>query len=288
MATIYIDTSEAREGSLLINAASYTPISNLESLTGADILVSPWDDLPNPLKVNFPPHEAILHRHCQNGCLIQRKSGHDLLGSIHKLDHILYRMLQWCKNPWLVYTRIRQSRNGLAIVTGSKRRSKWRWSSISGKLDSWRDCGGSVKSLLCDTDLPDWLESRRIAVDKWQDEPEKVLSGKTPQRPIAIRSDEQNFFNTLRLFPPGVGEKSVENLITYTATKLHLPPTAWVVCQVASSEESLKVRGWGKVRMQDMREWLGYDGTLLKEGRLYELTDVMIGDIVPVNMKGER
>jgi hypothetical protein len=89
----------------------------------------------------------------------------------------------------------------MAVVTGSKHRSKWHWSSVSGKLDAWRDNGGSVKPLLGDDDLPDWLESRCRAVDKWQENPEKLIGSKTPQQPITVRSEEQNYFNTLRLFP---------------------------------------------------------------------------------------
>ena len=284
MATIYADSTELRKGTSLPNPESYSYIgvSNLESYTGADFLVSPWDDLPRPLRLDFPPHRIILARHCWNGCLIQRKSGHDLLSSIHKLDHILFRMSEWCQNPWLVYTNVRESRNGMATVVGSRRKSRWHWESVRGKLNSWQHRGGSIQSLLSDDDIYDWLEGIGRAVDKWQDEPEKVLGCKVPQQPISIRAEEQNYFNTLRLFPPGVGEKTVENLITYVAQKLHLPPTAWIVIQFACSKDSLRVRGWGKVRMSDMREWTGYDGTILVDGVLYKLGDVAIEDLVAV------
>jgi hypothetical protein len=288
MATIYIDSSEAREGTSLPNADSYISVSNLEHYTGGDILVSPWDDLPRPLRRDFPPHRTILGRHCQSGCLIQRKSGSDLLGSINKLDHILYRMSQWSKNPWLVYTRIRQTKSGMATVTGSRRKSNWHWKSVSGKLDAWRDNGGSVKSLPTDEDMIDWLESRCRAVDKWQENPEKLIGSKIPQQAITVRSEEQNWFNTLRLFPPGVGDKCVARLAVAVEKTLELPPTEWIMLQFACSEDSLKVKGWGKSRMISTRNWSGCDGTILHDGRLYELGDMAIADLAVMIEKREN
>lgn len=279
MYTIYADPSELRSGTSLPNVESYTSTDNLEFYTGADFLVSPWDDLPIPLKRDFPPHRIILARHCWSGCLIQRKSGADLLSSLNHLDHILYRMSQWCQNPWLVYTNIRESRNGLATVVNSRRKSRWNWESVRGKLNSWQHRGGSVQPLLSDDDIYGWLESIGRAVDKWQEEPEKLLGSKIPQQPITIRAEEQNYFNTLRIIPPGVGEKTVENLITYVATELHLPPTALNLVRFACSEESLKVRGWGKTRMMDMRNWVGYNDTVYYKGILYKLENIAISDL---------
>jgi hypothetical protein len=60
-----------------------------------------------------------------------------------------------------------------------------------------------------------------------------------------------------------------------------------VVTQFACSEESLDVRGWGKVRLRDMREWWGYDGTMLRDGELYELGDEKIGELLVMKARKE-
>lgn len=253
---LYIDPTEATDKSLLPQSTIdiARAISNLESLTGADILVSPFvEPLPESLQ-SIPPHLASLRRHCESGILIQRKSGSDFLSSIPDLSHIQARMTEWSPNPWLLITRVHQGKTGKVVVEGSRRRIRWNWSSVSASMDSWQDRGGSIKLLQSDEDITEWLLSREKRCTEWLKEP--VKSVPKPQRQQVTQA-EPNWYNTGRAWPEGIGQKMLEELARYIAREWHLPPTLANAISLATNEEALEVRLWGLHSLNKVREWYG-------------------------------
>jgi hypothetical protein len=259
---IEIDATEARANTKLPNAASYHSVTGLERLTGADILVHPFSSLPDKL-LDIPPHLAALRQRTAAGVLIQRKSGSDFISSIEDLGEILFRMKEWSPNPWLLPTNIRKGKNNTVIVTGSRRKQTYRWPSISGAFDSWAHSGGSVKRDLNDSDIPDWLRALERKVKEWQQKPVKTVVHKTAQRPIA--KEDQNWYNTGKAWPPGIGERMLAELAKYIQNTLELPPTLANAICVACSSVATNVKLWGPKSAGTVREWWGVDRAILPQ-----------------------
>ncbi len=178
---IYVDPTEARENTRLdknvLNKA--VQIAHFEELTGADILVTPIkkklsnvsdvktyravrDYLSAPGTIENPGNishsvsvikDAVGGKHldvvkavafytaCQYGVLIQRKSGNDLISSVHKLKDILFRMKQWTLLPYLLFCgEIKCNRDGNVSVDG--RSVGIGYENVQAALDWWQLRGG--------------------------------------------------------------------------------------------------------------------------------------------------
>lgn len=252
---IYIDPTEARANTRLpgIVIAEARELPGLEAMTGADFLITPHDENVLIELKNIPPHRKALQYHVDDGLLIQRKSGSDLLSSIHDLPEIEWRMQEWSPNPWLLVTGLHQGTKGQTVVDG-KSRYKWRWSSVSGVLDAWQDRGGSVKSLRGDKDITWWLHAREKKCLDWLITPEMLISKVSRQ---ALRRIEDNWYSTNRAFPVGIGLEMMKKLAIYVVEKWDRPPTFANALALACSDECTKVPLWGPVSQQKVRNWLG-------------------------------
>lgn len=254
---IYIDPTEARSDTRLPGSilAAAKELPGLETLTGADILITPHEE-PLVVLKNIPPHRRALQYHVDAGLLIQRKSGSDLLSSIHDLPDIEWRMQEWSLNPWLLVTGLHQGTKGQVIVDG-KSRSRWRWSSVSGVLDAWQDRGGSVKNLRGDLDITWWLNAREKKCLDWLIHPDKLVSriGKVSRQ--ALRRIEDSWYTTNRAFPVGIGLEMMKGLARYIVDTWERPPTFANALALATSDEVVKVPLWGAVSLQKVRNWLG-------------------------------
>ena len=310
---IYAETSELRDVSVIPDAlmAVAVELPGLEAATGADFLIC-TDEIS---ECKSPPGKIILRQRCESGTLIQRKSGGDLLSSIHKLPEILARMQEWDPSPWLVVTRISPGPRDTVKVTGSRRRNKWRWSSVSGAFDAWQDRGGCLKILEDDHDLTAWFQAREARVREWEINPEKLVA----HRPIIVKSRKQrvkkvepSWYTTRMAWPKGIGPSQLASLARYIAGQGR-PPTLANAISLTCSEEVLKIKGWGKVSMNSVREWYQvshsirnmvegsgswcmiydfHEGDLLLEGEnLYEVTKHPLDRPIPegahVYTKGE-
>lgn len=91
---IFYDPTEGRDNTCLSQEIIKLgrPLEGLEAQTGADLLISPLDDIL-PSNVNRPPGSLLLRKHCEAGMLVQRKSGRDMLNSIPRLAEILQRKI---------------------------------------------------------------------------------------------------------------------------------------------------------------------------------------------------
>lgn len=147
---IFIDPSELRETSNLkryIAELAYLPLPDLESRTGADVMVSP-SGLPRPI------NDALLAMHIQQGAkLIQVKFGQDLTASITdgRLTEALSRMLKSKAQSWQALLLFvghlgYDSTQGMATIDGqlSYGSVPMTWKAAQGALIFWVERGGSI------------------------------------------------------------------------------------------------------------------------------------------------
>lgn len=146
---IYIDPSELRPNSQLkkyISDVIYIPLSILETITGADLMISP-DGLP-PIK-----NETMIKYHISQGAkLIQVKFGHDLPSSIvdGRLNESLLKMSSTDAQYWqclLLFIGTLKSDNvGMATIDNELTYTDrpMTWKQVQGALTSWAEREGSL------------------------------------------------------------------------------------------------------------------------------------------------
>ena len=148
--TTFIDSKELspqKKLSTFLDSNGYTPIANLEKITGADAMISPDIGLPNPLTKSW------IKKHIEAGAhLIQIKIGHDLPQSIQddRIKESQSKMLQTGAMPWqcilLPICILTLDKNGLALINKQHTHGqKMTWKQIKSALSTWRLRGGSVE-----------------------------------------------------------------------------------------------------------------------------------------------
>jgi len=254
---IYADPTELRDATVvpdhLIKIARSMP--GLEALTGADFVLTSTELTGITTKI-----EQIVLK--TNSSLIQRKSGADLLGSMHDLPEIQARMQEWDPSPWLVVTRISAGPKDTVKISGTRRTNKWRWTSVSGALDAWQDRGGCVKVLPDDFDLTWWIQARENRVKQWDRSPEKLVTHVPKFSKQKLRRIDPGWYNTRLAWPKGIGNSQLESLARHIVADGR-PPTLANAVALACSNEVLKIKGWGKVSMNSMRVWWGVTTSVL-------------------------
>ena len=195
---IYLDPTEARKGTRLPQAIidQGSELAGLEAATGADILISTepitgdlsiLDGVANDalrfITTHFYEHDDPVLSHiasttnlsvpaiiaarklfiaAQNGLLIQRKTGSDLLSLVPNYSRILMKMLLWTNRPWLLFIgELKCSKDGHASI--DNRKSKFHYNSVVGCLEAWQmgfqgHGGGFVTTLTKDHLIAPWLD----------------------------------------------------------------------------------------------------------------------------------
>lgn len=206
---LYIDFTEARKGTRLpesiINRSC--TLWGFEHLTGADLLLSPFEDkcpaLPEKL-TDCQPHKIILRKYCEGGLLIQRKSGGDLLSSVTKLDEIMVRMSEW-GTPWLVTTGSFTCGKYGKVKLGNKQ-TGFGYSALVGALDYWVLRGGGLTMLSGDDQLDAWLKGMATRLGKIKHEQHKIVIANRHKQSVGSiePGDRSAIVNTFTSFP-GIG-----------------------------------------------------------------------------------
>ena len=231
------------------------PVSRLEYHTGADFLISPYDDpLPEKL-LDIPPHRLALERHCQAGILVQRKTGGDFFSSIPRLAEIEARMTVWSVNPWLLVTDVAEHEGQFYV--DDRRMTRWKWSHASGAIDAWMDRGGSVRMLPTGNMITEWAKQRERKCKEWLAYPDKVVSHKVPRQTIS--AEKATWYNTRDAWPVGIGPKALKLLAVYISETWGRPPTLANAVALACSDTVLDIKGWGKKSLAKVRAWWGID-----------------------------
>lgn len=243
---IYYDPSEARKSTRLpknvINAGK--KLKNLELLTGADLLVTPYTEtfklsakMDNDIsalacsiqrgkKIKEISKETSLSLPkvisakklwvaSQMGILVQRKSGMDFVSSIPKLDEIFGRMKLWTPDPWLLLSaNIGCDRNGYAVVDG--RKTKFLYKSIIGKKMSWNFNGGSLIEVTRDKLIGITLDYANRKLEEFLKEKTKfVVRRKWTRQNIIGPNDERWQWMQVLVDLPGIGDKKAKAIAEY-------------------------------------------------------------------------
>jgi hypothetical protein len=156
-----VDPSELRETSMLLKYISnvvYKPLSGLETLTGADVMISP-SQFPTPR------NDAFILSHIKGGAkLLQLKFGHDLPTSIvdDRIKDAQFRMLKTSTNPWqcgLLF--IGSLGYEMATINGQltygDHPMKWQW--IDKNRLFWIDRGGFIYDIPSGEQIPEHFEN---------------------------------------------------------------------------------------------------------------------------------
>lgn len=256
---ICIDPTEARDNTRLPDDLIHLAqgVENLERLTGADILISCSEGTAPSILSDIPPHRAWLQYHCAEGLLVQRKSGGDFLSSIPDLDKIQARMSEWAGNPFLLITRLKKTAAGMAGISGSRHRYRWDWASVMGAMNAWRLRGGSVLRLEIDEEITETILALERKVTEYHAGPDKQVSHKHALQ--KVKRKDANWFNTLSLCPPNIGQKKMARVAQAVDIEGD-EPSAVNVIAYATSNKVLQINGWGTKMLSDMRDWWGISG----------------------------
>lgn len=194
---IFIDPSELRETSNLLRYLSgvvYKSLPNLESLTGADVMISPGQ-LP------FPRSDKLVLSHVKGGAkLLQLKFGHDLPASIvdSRLNEALSRMLACGAMHWqagLLFIGLLgyDDTKGMATINGqlSYGTQPMGWKQIDQALGFWIDRGGYLEfPLVSGNQIPRRFANIQNRLDRYTEgESTRTLWPKAPIFYDEIKSD---------------------------------------------------------------------------------------------------
>jgi hypothetical protein len=208
---IFIDPSELRETSMLLRYISdvvYKPLSGLEALTGADVMISP-SQFPTPR------NDAFILSHIKGGAkLLQLKFGHDLPLSIadDRLKEALSRMLSTGASSWqmcLLFAGLLgyDETHGMATINGQLTHGDYpmTWSTIDQNLGFWIDRGGHTVILPSGKRIPEHFSNIQYRLDGYTND--KKIRTYFPKAPVFYNEVESDN-PTLREW--GVGQKLVK------------------------------------------------------------------------------
>lgn len=255
---IFIDPSESRERTRLPDTilSQAKVINRLEEFTGADLLVS---TLKLPLRdlTDDDVTTNLLRRHCENGYLIQRKSGRDYLNSIPDLSHILYRMCQWTPAPILLISgQFMPTREGTVCVDGQD--TDWSYNAYLGGKWVWQNRGlqterfnavGKVVEVLRDSLIPSVIN---VLLDSLRDDnPLHRLTLHNPiPRQVIGEPDWSIYLTALKI---GIGEDKM------TILQRNMKSLADALCYLSDYDNlrAHKIEGIGKSHVRRAKERLG-------------------------------
>jgi hypothetical protein len=248
---IFYDPTENRDNTLLdrgvLQAGRELP--GLEKMTGADLLISRGKlDLQSVTSDMPPPMQFSFKKACREGALVQRKSGLDLLSSLSKLNKILYRMLQWTDEPWLVSTGV-VDRNGEWFVLNGNQ-TKWRYEPVMAKLGAWQRRGGYWMALPDDGSMSSFVKQLET---KWvRGKKEKRIESRTPMQALIPAGWEDKL-----CVIPGIGPTTAKAISRW------LPPScrnvSSALCYLSNEgnyRRSNHPKGVGPATFQMVKAWL--------------------------------
>ena len=243
---IYFDPTESRSGTRLPESviSQGHELPGLESATAADILITtePAPDInllssidnhelrlmtqmfaqyDNLVLSNIATASNItvpaviaakrLYSSIQNGLLIQRKTGSDLLSLVPNYATILMKMLIWTDRPWLLFVGdLKCSSNGYTVIDGHE--SGFQYNSVIGCLESWQMGfqgygGGFFTTLSRDALVAPWL-SHWLDRLRNEDRP-RLIPARAAIRPVI--GERRSWVQTLATFP-GIGPERAKAL----------------------------------------------------------------------------
>lgn len=260
MPSLYVDTTESRVTSRLptgvIQAADV--VSGLEEYTGADILLSPLNDPPLPIKItNILPHQSALKTHCQAGILVQRKTGLDLIHSIPDLKVSLYKMQKYTPRPYLlVVGKFTHTDEGIALMDGGLSVQNTSYMEVILALEKWQQRGGFVTFLAGDNWIAPWIN---LWLERLLTMPEARVARPTFQRLTGPL--EKDLHRETLMTLPGVREVLAQRVVDYAGDLrrcLEVVTSYWVL------DLPNRPKGLGRKKIAEIKRYCGLeDGEML-------------------------
>lgn len=246
---IYYDPTESRKGTRLYESIVNIGRSliGLEALTGADLLISPFQT-PLPARCDTPIGMKMIQRHLQSGMLVQRKSGMDMLSSIPHLKTVLCKMRQHSEQCWLMVCGEYYARESEFVAVGN-RATEWKWSSFKGALDSWQRLGGHTHEEPTDYHGGLWLKHCDEKIEEWNARNEVLVLPESAPKLSGGMFYPRPWETALSTFP-GCGSETAK-LIGETKGTLY-ESLCWM-----SDVSAIDIPGIGKTRKQEWAKWLG-------------------------------
>lgn len=281
---IFYDPTEAREGTRLtsgiIQAGQSLP--GLEAKTGADLLVSPLD-IPLETIDDSLPSQVAFRKHCEEGALVQRKSGMDLISSIPKLATIQAKMQMHSNQVWLlVVGTFFCTEDGQMSVDHYK--TGFSYNSVMGALNWWQLRGGSVVQICSEIHVGAWVRLLTESLAKATKEKEQIIQ----QKPLLQRvmadggywQDDTEIAARLTLATfPGMGPHKAKLMAEKFGT---LGKCIAILSNVRLWEHTPK--GIGFKTLELARKWIGMtDGVILESRGMFskefrEIHSKLVGD----------
>lgn len=243
-----------------INIPTAKRVANLESWSGADMMVS---RLAMPCSTH-----ALFMRHVSEGALlVQVKITSDLAASVgDRLNSSIARMRECTRRTaqhWLVFVGvITCDAEGSALIDGHRTYKNMSWVTLDGAICNWIARGGVYYPLSREGLLPHWAQSmeRRLGqfeaqqvkyVYNVKDYPDDLASeaDRTLQLPVRVRDARVTLLSL-----PGLGVELVERVWAWCGPSLKV-----CLAFLTDVKNAGTVEGIGKAKIEKIREYFNLD-----------------------------
>lgn len=283
----YLDASEAKSNSLTlknIDIAQFTIVNGLEQSTGADLMISPVNNLPNPIT------KTLAKKHIVEGAsLIQIKFGQDMVASIldGRINEAIDRMLSLGAMTWqclVLEVGIFSEKDGKLLINKSPAYGIKEYRNYLIAKQMYIKRGVTMVSIPGGRYLAPWIEAETKAISNCLDRPveavypfsplfyeeditprdhESVANDKTLNPFLREWNDMQRLkiVNDIRLTfrtIPGVGSELATRIYQYICEFSSGEGCSFYdFIGIITSEDILKVEGVGKGKLDKIKKWLG-------------------------------
>lgn len=249
---IVVDASEQRSTSTLPNLDDAVQSTILESVTGADLMLT---TLKAPVS-----NEFLIGKHIEAGAiLVQRKSGRDLASSVgERMNSSLAKMIACGTRAPLqrVLLFIGYMAVGSTLdVTINKQHTGKSFGHVQGAISWWRGRGGTYETIARSSLLQDWCDIQLGQIEERIANPVKEF---LPAKPVVQQHDEflqvlvpvKDARVTLATLP-GIGAGRASLLYnSFRGNALD------ALCWLTDMQSAVKLKGIGAKMKQNVREYL--------------------------------
>lgn len=280
----YLDTSETKSNSLTlknIDAAQFTIVIGPEKATGADLIISPINNFPDPIT------RTLAKRHIVEGAsLVQIKFGQDMIASIldGRINEAIDRMLSLGAMTWqciVLEIGIFSEKDGKLLINKSPSYGIKEYRNYLIAKQMYIKRGVAVINIPGGRYLTPWIETEAKAIQNSLDRPVEAVypfsplfyeEDVTPRNHEGIANDKTlnpllrewdqmqrlEIVNDIRLTfrtIPGIGDELATRIYNYLG-ETNRAQNWYGFIGMIEDGSILNVEGVGKGKLIKAREWL--------------------------------